>query len=43
MMPVSNGESIVTARQGGRKVRREFISGFFAVHISSTEDGWLSA
>ena len=26
-----------------RKVPRQFISGFFAVHISSTEDGWLSA
>jgi hypothetical protein len=43
MMPVSNGESILTGRQGAGKVRRDFISGFFAVHISSTEDGWLSA
>jgi hypothetical protein len=43
MMPVSNGKSILTARQAARKVPLEFISGFFAVHISSTEDGWLSA
>ena len=31
------------ARQGAGKVPREFISGFFVVHISSTADSWLSA
>jgi hypothetical protein len=43
MMPVSSGKSILTGPAGIRKVRREFISGFFGVHISSTEDAWLSA
>ena len=43
MMPVSSGKSILTGPAGIRKIRREFISGFFGVHISSTEDAWLSA
>jgi hypothetical protein len=43
MMPVSNGESILTAPAGRPQGSAGIHFWFFGVHISSTEDAWLSA
>jgi ChaB protein len=41
--PFPTVKAFLLPLQAARKVPLAFISAFFAVHISSTEDGWLSA